>query len=49
MNILIRWYNQNRRMIWITVFTIIAVIALVQTLNNYYKNNTKESPHTHRN
>ena len=42
MNILIRWYNQNRRMIWITVFTIIAVIALVQTLNNYYKNNTKE-------
>lgn len=42
MNILIRWYNQNRKMLWIVAFTIIAVIVLVQTLNNYYKNNTKE-------
>lgn len=42
MNILIRWYNENRKMIWIVIFTIIGVFALIQTLNNYYKNNTKE-------
>lgn len=42
MNILIRWYNQNRKMLWIVVLTIIGVFALIQTLNNYYKNNTKE-------
>lgn len=42
MNILIRWYNQNRRMLWIVVFTIIGVFALIQALNSYYKNNTKE-------
>lgn len=42
MNILIRWYNQNRKMLWIVVLTIIAIFALIQGLNSYYKNNTKE-------
>ena len=42
MNILIRWYNQNRKMLWIVVLTIIGVFALIQVLNSYYKNNTKE-------
>lgn len=42
MNILIRWYNQNRKMLWIVVLTIIGVFALIQALNSYYKNNTKE-------
>lgn len=42
MNILIRWYNQNKRMIWVVSLTIIGVFALIQALNNYYKNNTKE-------
>lgn len=42
MNILVRWYNQNKRMIWIVSLTIIGVFALIQALNNYYKNNTKE-------
>lgn len=42
MNILVRWYNQNKRMIWIVSLTIIGVFALIQALNSYYKNNTKE-------
>ncbi|MBQ2916902.1 MAG: hypothetical protein IJE59_01805 [Clostridia bacterium] len=42
MNSIIRWYNQNRNIIWITVLTIIGVIALIQTLDGFYKNNTKE-------
>ena len=42
MNIIIRWYNQNRNIIWITVLTVVGVIALIQTLNGFYKNNTKE-------
>ena len=40
-NFIVRWYNQNRKMIWIVVLTIVGVIALIQTLNNYYKNNPK--------
>lgn len=42
MNRIISWYNQNRKIIWIVVLTIIAVIALIQSLNNYYKSNTKD-------
>lgn len=42
MNKITRWYNQKCKMIWIVVLTIGAVIALIQTLNNYYKNNTKD-------
>ena len=41
-NFVIRWYNQNRKMIWLIILTIIGVIALIQTLNNYYKNNPKD-------
>jgi len=41
-NFIIRWYNQNRKMIWIVILTIVAIIALIQTLDNYYKNNPKE-------
>ena len=42
MNILIRWYNQNRKMLWIAIIVIIGVFGLIQALNSYYKNNTKE-------
>ena len=41
-NFIVRWYNQNRKMIWIVVLSIVAVIALIQTLNNHYKNNPKD-------
>ena len=39
---IIRWYNRNRKMVWIVVLTIVAIIGLIQTLNNYYKNNPKD-------
>ncbi len=39
---IIRWYNQNRKIIWTVILTIIAIIALLQVLNNYSKNNTKD-------
>lgn len=35
MNKLIKLYNQNRYMIWIVVLTLIAIIALIQILNNF--------------
>ncbi len=41
-NFIIRWYNQNRKMFWTVILTIIGVIALIQTLNNYYENNPKK-------
>lgn len=33
------WYNKNRAIIWIVVFIIVVIIALIQTLDKYYKNN----------
>ncbi len=42
MSVIVRWYNQNRKMIWIVVLTFIGVFALTQTLNNYYKNKKPE-------
>lgn len=42
MNRIIRWYNQNRQIIWVGIAIVIGVIFLIQALNNYYKNNTKE-------
>lgn len=33
------WYNQNRKIIWLSILVVIAVIALIQVFNNYYKNN----------
>ena len=41
-NFIVRWYNQNRRIIWIVILTIVGVIALIQTLNTYYKNNPED-------
>ena len=47
-NKLIRFYNQNRHMIWIIVLSVIAVISLIYIVNNYieksssYTNNTAE-------
>lgn len=43
MNKLIRFYNQNRTIFWIIVVCIVLVIALVQALNGYYKNNKSSS------
>lgn len=42
----IRWYNQNRRMIWIVILTIIGVIGILQALNRYYENNAKDESST---
>lgn len=42
MNKIARWYNQNKQIFWIIVLSIIAIISLIQILNNYYKNNTKD-------
>lgn len=39
---IVRWYNQNKRIIFVVVLIIIAVISLIQILNNYYKSNTKD-------
>lgn len=41
-NFIVRWYNQNRKLIWTVLLTVVAVIGLIQTLNNYYKNNPKD-------
>ena len=41
-NIVMRWYNQNRKIIWTVVLTIIGVIALIQTLNNHYEKDQKQ-------
>lgn len=41
MNRIIRWYNQNRQMIWTAILISVGVITLIQALNNYYKNNPK--------
>lgn len=40
-NFIVRWYNQNRRIIWTAILTIVGIIALIQTLNNNHKNNPK--------
>lgn len=42
MSRIIRWYNQNRQTFWITILIVIGAVGLIHTLNNYYKNNTKE-------
>ena len=39
MNRIISFYNQNRRIIWITVIAIIIVIAVIHALNNIVINN----------
>ena len=42
MNIIIRWYNQNRKIIWLVIAIIIGIVGLIHTLNSFYKDNTKE-------
>ena len=42
MNKLLRFYNQNRGIIWIVIFGIILVIALVNTLNSIAKESSKK-------
>lgn len=41
-NFIVRWYNQNRKIIWVAILTVVAVIGLIQTLNSYYKNKAKD-------
>ena len=42
MNNLTRYFNQNRKMIWIVIFVVIFVIIVIQLLNSFYKNSNKE-------
>ncbi len=42
MNNIVRWYNKNRKMIWTVILSFVAVIAMIQTFNNYYKNKPKD-------
>ncbi len=42
MNRLLSFYNQNRAIIWITVFCIVVVISIIQALNSYYKNRSND-------
>lgn len=37
MNNFVRYYNQNRKMIWIVIFIIIFIYIVIQLLNNFYK------------
>ena len=43
MNKFIRFYNQNRYIVWIIILSIAAFIAVIQILDNfaYEKNNSK--------
>ena len=41
-NKIVRWYNQNRQIIWTVILTIIGIIILIQTLNNTYNKNNPE-------
>lgn len=43
MNKMARWYNQNKRIIIFAILIIIAVISLIQILDNYYKNKDESS------
>ena len=42
MNKIVRWYNQNKRIIWGVILIFAIAIALIQVLNNYYKNNAND-------
>lgn len=43
MNTLIRFYNKNRKEIWIGVFIVVIAFVILQTLNNYAKQSREES------
>ena len=38
-NKLLRFYNQNRYLVWIVILTVIAIISLIHILNNYIEKN----------
>ena len=43
MNKIVRFYNQNRRIIWITAIAIVMAIAVIHALNNIaIKRNNEE-------
>lgn len=43
---LIRYYNQNRKKIWIAIAIVVFAIIIIQVLNNMVKNSTKVSTST---
>lgn len=43
MNRFIRWFNQNRKSIWVTVIVVLSIFVLIQLLDNYYKNKKENS------
>ncbi len=43
MNRFIRWYNKNRKIIWLTIVIAIIVITIPRILNQYAKNNNDVS------
>ena len=43
MNRIIRFYNQNRRSIWIILFTIVLAFSIIRALNSYAKNSKEKS------
>ena len=42
MNRFIRWYNQNRKSIWITIAIIVIIIGVIQLINYFYKIRNEE-------
>lgn len=51
MNKLVRFYNQNRHMVWIVILSIIAIISIIQVLDNlaYEKNNANKNINNYNN
>ena len=41
MNNLVRYYNQNRKMIWVVIFVIIFIYVIIQLINNFYIESNK--------
>lgn len=43
MNMLIRWYYENRNKFWNTIIIVILILFFINILNNYYENKPKVS------
>ena len=43
MNMLIRWYYENRNKFWNTIIIVILLLFFIIILNNYYENKPKVS------
>ena len=41
MNKIFRYYNQNRKQVWITVIIVIFIITVIQIFNSFYAENSK--------